>query len=188
MPAGFTLDASMATSTADANIVPISLSHAQCVNTNCSAYAIAQNFSLLEEPLPFSSNYARYATYIYLSIICLFSVFHLYHRFFDRTERSGTHTIYGPDLWDQCIGIWRSVMYRRLCGRISFYIELPSVGTLLMLISSIIAVSVLTFADHHYYRPKVEMGNSPLGIRAGMIATALIPLSIALAGKVRNYI
>ncbi|RTE78449.1 hypothetical protein BHE90_007078 [Fusarium euwallaceae] len=61
---------------------------------------------------------------------------------------------------------------------------LPSLGVCLVVFSGWIATTIMSFAVHPYYRDRRGYGSPPLGVRTGLIAFALIPLTFATAGKV----
>jgi predicted ferric reductase len=78
----------------------------------------------------------------------------------------------------------RFISYHRLSGPMGVYFGLPSVGVLLIIFVSLIASVAMSFAQRPYYRGSRLYGSPPLAVRTGLMAAALIPLTVALAGKV----
>lgn len=89
-----------------------------------------------------------------------------------------------PSLFDKSLALWRSIAYRRVPGRLARYFSWPSLGVLILLVICTAALIAMSFAQHPYYRGKRAYGSPPLGVRTGLMAFALIPLVIALGGKV----
>jgi hypothetical protein len=123
--------------------------------------------------------YGRYVTWFYTAIVALFFFSYAFHSYLDRKPHNGTAGIVS-----KVKAVVRAVSYRRISGPVGQYFGLPSLGVMLILFVSLVASTAMSFAQHPYYRPKRGYGSPPLGVRAGLMAAALVPLTIALAGKV----
>lgn len=161
--------------------VNLPLSDPRCDNESCIAFQAGYNTSQAEISYTSQFTYGQYVTWVYLSVIVLVAISALAHHIADRKPR--LVFFYRPSTWDGVVSIVRSVTYRRLEGRWGNYLGLPSFGTILLVVFAGIATSILVFSERPYYRVKRDYGSSPLGVRAGMMATAFVPLIVALAGK-----
>jgi hypothetical protein len=123
--------------------------------------------------------YGRYVTWFYTAIVALFCFLYAFHAYLDRKPHDGS-----AGLVNKIKAAVRVVSYRRISGPLGVYFGLPSFGVILILFVSLVASTAMSFAQHPYYRPKRGYGSPPLGVRTGLMAAALIPLTIALAGKV----
>ncbi|WVQ84201.1 hypothetical protein IAT38_006352 [Cryptococcus sp. DSM 104549] len=72
----------------------------------------------------------------------------------------------------------RGVGYRHVA-----FIDL-SLGVVLAITTTFMALFIWCFAKKPYYRPGVEWGNPPLGIRSGYIAQGLVPFVFAMGSRI----
>ncbi|KAF2102904.1 hypothetical protein NA57DRAFT_33502 [Rhizodiscina lignyota] len=122
--------------------------------------------------------------WIYAPIIAFFSVVFFAHLYLDRRPRSKEVDRRGPGLWDKTVALLRSFTYRRLPGKIGVFLGLPSAGVLFLIMIAAVASIAMTFTESPYYREKRGYGSPPIAVRTGLMSTSLIPLLIALSGKV----
>lgn len=89
-----------------------------------------------------------------------------------------------PSLVQRFVALKRYIFYRRIPGSLARRLLIPSMGMLAFLVLSWVIVIAMSFAERPYYRGRRGFGSPPLAIRTGLMATALTPIIVALAGKV----
>jgi hypothetical protein len=157
----------------------------RCVDEICLDFITVNDNSSEDEGWRAQLYYGRYATAIYVAVILAFTLIYLCSRFHKR-QSSRLKVPEKPSPFDRLRSIWRWMTYRRPAGRVGRVLDLPSVGVMILFASSLSIALGLSFAERPYYLPKRSMGSPRLGLRAGMIAVALVPLVIILAGKVTH--
>lgn len=158
--------------------LPITDSH--CMNDSCDAFAAGWNESYMETSLISQLNYGYWTLCYYMSWGALFTLANLVYIFKERWVRSETSRP-GPSWTDRLIARYRSVVYRRFAGHLQ---SLPSVGTLALLSLSTVFFVCLVFPEQDYLRSHFRFGSPPLSVRCALCISALMPLLIALGGKV----
>mgnify|MGYP001626695783 CR=1 FL=1 len=162
--------------------LPITDSH--CMNDSCDAFAAGWNESYRETSLISQIDYGYWTLCYYLSWAVLFTLANLiyllkdYHtRRWIRRDASGS----GSSWTDRVVARYRSVVYRRFTGRLH---ALPSFGILALLSLSTAFFACLVFPEQDYLRSHFRFGSPPLSVRCALCISALMPLLIALGGKV----
>lgn len=160
------------------------LSDPRCKNDSCIAYHKAHVASQAQISWASQFLYGHYVAWFYAIILAFFIAAFWYNQLRDRfIQRPST----SPPRWcSRSIALVRSFTYRRFRGKIAEYLRLPSFGVLFLIVFFFFSATLMVFAQHPYYRPRRGFGSPPLAVRAGLMAFALIPLEIALAGKVRT--
>lgn len=147
----------------------------RCNNVSCMAYLVGY----LEDQHWFSNyrypSYAYWTAYFYCVTIALFALAYINTRIRD----GGT----GTRFKDRALAAWRRWMYRRITGRIGEYLDI-SIGQLALFTAATIFLAAIDFANGHYLRDYFRFGSPPLSVRSAVIIAALLPICIALAGKV----
>lgn len=166
-------------------ISSLPLTDPRCSNETCLAFKeglIASN-----QQISWTSQflYGKYVALFYVVTIAAFSAVHIFQRYLDK-KRDGT-PVSKRSLWDAVVAMQRRFSYRRYAGSAGRLFGLPSFGVFALILLALAGSAALAFFQHPYYRAKRGYGSPPLGVRTGMMATALIPLVIALAGKVGDY-
>ncbi|KAF1981631.1 hypothetical protein K402DRAFT_318148, partial [Aulographum hederae CBS 113979] len=126
--------------------------------------------------------YGWWTAWIYAIVLAAFSAIFIYHLVIDREASSNARD--KPSIPDKCAAAIRWFSYRRISGRVGDYLGLPSYGVLLLVVLALAASLIMSFVQHPYYRMFRAFGSPPLGVRTGLMAASLIPLIVALSGKV----
>jgi ferric reductase like protein len=146
-----------------------------CINASCLAYI--QGW--FEDQERYNSNlfprYAQWAVYFYCVTIFIFSTLYLFRRLGDRDS--------GQQLKEKSMAYWRMLFYRRMTGRLGDSVDL-SFGQLTILSIATIFLIILPFYQGYYFRALFRYGSPPLSVRCAMLIMALLPICIALVGKV----
>jgi hypothetical protein len=151
------------------------ISDPRCVNTSCFQFI----YGYVKEQYAYSNdNFPRYAQWIVFFFVTLVSSFFFIY-IHQRSSDYNRQTRLGQKL----LARWRMLIYRRLSGRISNFLDL-SYGQLLLFSLATIFVSILPFFQGYYLRGLFRFGSPPLSVRCAMLISALLPMGIALAGKV----
>ncbi len=130
---------------------------------------------------PSQSLYGHYTSWFYVCLIAVFVVLYIIRLWSDsRVRRISSST--RPSLWDRHVALWRCVTYRKLGGPLGRRLEIPSFGVMALVVLSTVVSCIFSFAQRPWYRG--HLGQTPLGSRTGFMAAAMMPLIIALAGKV----
>lgn len=121
----------------------------------------------------------------YVAFIAVFTVVFWWRKVHEHRYSSGRRTVelLPSAVRGKFLAAWRSVAYRRVPGWASDRFGLPSMGMLLFLLLAVLYLAILTFAVRPYYRQHRGYGSPPLAVRTGLMAIALTPLLILLAGK-----
>ncbi|KAK8240493.1 ferric reductase NAD binding domain-containing protein [Phyllosticta capitalensis] len=156
-----------------------------CTNKSCDAFAKGFNESENEIPLMSQIDYGWWMLCYYGSWVLIFVLAHLIRMaiyYIGRRRKKRPSDC--PSLSHRLVATYRSLIYRRFTGRRLQRLELPSFGVLALLSLSTIFTTCLIFPEQPYLRSLFRYGSPPLSIRCAMIISALMPLLIALAGKV----
>jgi hypothetical protein len=147
----------------------------RCNNVSCMAYLVGY----LEEQHVYSNDrypkYAFWATYFYCATIGLFTIMYINSRI--RDGGSGTR------FKERTIAAWRWWTYRRIPGWLGTQMDI-SLGQLALFTSATIFIAIIAFLHGHYLRNYFKYGSPPLSVRSAIIISALLPICLAVAGKV----
>jgi hypothetical protein len=146
-----------------------------CINISCRAYFIG--WSLDQERYPTSEfpKYSLYPVYYYCATVIFFSAIYLI-----RILRDG-HA--GSRARENVMAWWRMFFYRRFTGKLGEAADL-SYGQLTLLAMTTIFICPLPFYQGYFFRLLFRYGSPPLSVRCAFIISALLPVNLALAGKV----
>jgi hypothetical protein len=146
----------------------------RCANASCFAFL----YGYLQEQIEYSNYnypfYAKWIVFFYTATLSLFFFFHLYQRFTDERREKTKERI---------VAYWRLLNYRRVSGRLGNWVDL-SYGQLILLTIASIFITILPFYQGHFIRDLFRFGSPPLSVRCAMLISALLPLCLALSGKV----
>jgi hypothetical protein len=146
-----------------------------CINASCLAYI--QGW--FEDQNRYSNNnfplYAEWAVYFYCVTIFIFSALYLSRRLGDKGS--------GQQVKEKAVAYWRMYFYRRISGRLGDSVDL-SFGQLTILLIATVFLIVLPFYQGYFLRSLFRYGSPPLSVRCAMLIMALLPICIALVGKV----
>jgi hypothetical protein len=147
----------------------------RCVNSSCQAFHIG----FQEDQDRYSNSlfpfYATWAVYFYLVTILVFA--------FVYVQRLLTDGGKGTRLKQKALAYWRMFTYRRLSGKAGEHVDV-SYGQLAIFIIATIFIAILPFFQGYFLRQLFRYGSPPLSVRCAFLISALLPLCIALAGKV----
>jgi Ferric reductase like transmembrane component len=171
-----TINASIAASDLALNpLWNLSRTDPNCINASCLAYI----YGWLQDQDRYNNNeftlYAEWAVYFYCATIFVFALLYCFRRLGD--GRGGTR------LREKALACWRSFIYRRISGPLGESVDI-SFGQLTLLIISTIFIAILPFFQGYYFRALFRYGSPPLSVRCAFLISALLPILIALAGKV----
>ncbi|KAI1120961.1 ferric reductase like transmembrane component-domain-containing protein [Nemania abortiva] len=157
------------------------LSDPRCNSDECAAFKAAHVASQAAVSYYHQYDYGHYTTWYYLAVIgvCAFSYACCIYR--DRCS-SIEATASSPIRKLQAAG--RYVQYKHIRGTGAAFCHLPSLAVIIFLAITSLYLLLLTFLVHPYYRERRGFGSPPISIRTGLMAQALTPLIVALAGKV----
>lgn len=123
-----------------------------------------------------NAQYAKYTVYYGVATIFVGFLKHGYYWYVDRYDLIGFLSV----LLSYC----RFVGYKQINRKLSYYISLPgSVGYCLYYLLTSVYLLCYCLVPHFWYRGCLGFGSPPLGVRAGVMATALTPFIYVLAGK-----
>jgi hypothetical protein len=147
----------------------------RCINASCLAYI----YGWLEDQDNYNSAwfplYAEWATYFYCVTVFIFTVVYGIRRLSDGGR--------GQRLKEMVLANWRRILYRRVSGWMGNHVDL-SYGQLAILIPATIFITILPFCQGYFFRQLFRYGSPPLSVRCAMLISALLPVCMALAGKV----
>jgi hypothetical protein len=125
-----------------------------------------------------NSNFPRYAlwvVYFYVTTICIFTALYIHRILKDQGRKRR--------LLDNLLAYWRRFSYRRVSGKLGEHFDM-SYGLLSLLIIATIFIAILPFYQGYFFRELFRFGSPPLSVRCAMLISALLPICVALAGKV----
>ena len=169
-------------------IANLALSDPLCANDSCEAFAVAHDLSQDTVSFYYQFEYGHWSTYYYVIIIFLFMLLHAFHIYRGYRLRAsggsdGEANGKGVGFPARALAGLRAFTYRRVPGRLAESFGLPSAGVLLTLLATTVMFITMTFAVQPYYRERRGYGSPPIAIRTGLMATACMPILVALAGK-----
>jgi hypothetical protein len=146
----------------------------RCSNASCYAFI----YGYLQDQIEYSNYkypfYAKWIVYFYSATLGIFFLVHLYRRFSEKRREKTKERI---------VAYWRTLNYRRVSGRVGDHVDL-SYGQLILFIIASIFIAILPFFQGYYFRDLFKFGSPPLSVRCAMLISALLPMCLALAGKV----
>ena len=169
--------------TPDPNIANLPLSDPRCNSEACNAFYAGENASQAAVSWTFQAEYAHWTTGYHLAGLFLFMIVYAYHWWMERTPRFASTLSTKPSSLEAITALLRSVSYRRFSGGLADVLSLPSCGSILIILGTATLAAIAMFAVRPYYRERDGYGSPPLAIRSGMMALALTPIIVALAGK-----
>jgi hypothetical protein len=158
----------------------------RCNNDSCIAFKNGHTASQNQISWASQFLYGHYVVWIYVGLTGVFAILFLKTLLMDL--RPQPRTTKSPSLVQKLKAFARKFTYRRISGPIGTYLALPSFGIITIVTVSIAGTFIMPFIQHPYYRQLREFGSPPLGVRTGLMAAAMIPLNVALAGKVKPII
>ncbi|KZF19808.1 hypothetical protein L228DRAFT_223655 [Xylona heveae TC161] len=174
----------------NSNITNLPLTDPRCNSDACAAYKAAHLAS--QQQISWASQflYGHYVTWYYIVALGLGML--VYGTKLLRNQYPRALSPSAPSLQKskstrvqhKIIAIIRSISYRRIRGRFGDSLGLPSVGIFLFVAFTCLYLLLLTFVQRPYYRLHRGFGSPPLAVRTGLMAIALTPIIVALAGKV----
>lgn len=160
------------------------ITNSNCMNKSCEAYAAGWNASEKEIPLMTQIDYSYWTLCYYLSWLVIFVAAHWIHVISNHFTRPRTVGSTPKTRWTHKIAArYRSVAYRRFSGRWA-KLGMPSLGLFALFALSTVFFTCLIFPEKPYLRSRFRFGSPPLSVRCAMTISALMPLLIALGGKV----
>ncbi|KAI2625676.1 ferric reductase like transmembrane component-domain-containing protein [Hypoxylon sp. NC1633] len=169
------------------NVTNLPLSDPKCDSDACSAFKAAHQESQATVSYDHQYDYGHYITWYYLAAIGIAMLFYIYRLNRNRRARQLPPSSTKSALTYKALALIRMVNYRHFRGRVGDYFGIPSLGNLILIAVTAIFILLLTFLVHPYYRGHRGYGSPPLAVRSGLMAQALTPIIVALAGKV-NFI
>jgi hypothetical protein len=157
------------------------LTDPRCKNDSCTAYYNAHIESQAQISWASQFLYGHYVSWYYAIVIFAFAALHQVRRIRDANPHATGSEV---GILDQSKARLRSLSYRRLSGPLGCYLELPSLGVIILLAFFLFSSLVMALVQHPYYRGSRGYGSPPVAVRTGLMAAALYPLTVALAGKV----
>ena len=170
-------------SMSDPALAGLPLSDPRCNSMACDAYAAGTNASQAAVPWATLFEYGHWTTWFYIIVIFLFMLVYAYGIWVDWRSRGLSTSRATPTILDRITALIRSISYRRISGRIGAAMGLPSGGLILLILAAVVFAATATFAARPYYRERDGYGSPPIAIRTGLMAVALTPIIVALAGK-----
>ncbi|KAL0954203.1 hypothetical protein HGRIS_005331 [Hohenbuehelia grisea] len=164
------------------NITDLPLSDPRCDSDACAAFHEGHMESAATISYIHQYVYGHYTTWFYLATIGVAMLVYaskLYRNHKPPKPNSGTTSI-----THKVLAVVRTISYRHAKGRIPNYFGFPSLGVTILLIISTLYLLLLTFLIHPYYRARRGYGSPAISTRTGLMAQALTPIIVALAGKV----
>lgn len=147
----------------------------RCVNASCFQFV----YGYFEDQSRYSDYnfppYARWPVFFYTATIFCFFLWHIYRQVDDQNHRTRLN--------ERAVAYWRILNYRRLSGPLGRVLDL-SYGQLTLLTVATVFITILPFFQGYFLRDMFRYGSPPLSVRCAMLISALLPLCLALAGKV----
>ncbi|KAF2404085.1 hypothetical protein EJ06DRAFT_578808 [Trichodelitschia bisporula] len=147
----------------------------RCVNDSCLAFVYGYwrdqaRYANYRFPL-----YAQWTVCFYAVVVVLFTALYARRRLDDQGRN--------VRLRERLVSYWRGFAYRRPAGSVGEWLDV-SYGQLLLFTLASVFLLVLPFFQGYYLRDLFRFGSPPLSVRCAFIISALLPVMIALAGKV----
>ncbi|KAJ5662650.1 ferric reductase like transmembrane component-domain-containing protein [Penicillium maclennaniae] len=127
-------------------------------------------------------DYGHYTTWYYLAILGVGIAAHMFCLYRNRKPRKPVNLLGATA--HKILALSRSICYRSVGGETAACWGIPRLGMLVFGIFTWLFFLFMTFLVHPYYRERRGYGSPPLAVRTGLMSTALMPVIVALAGKV----
>ncbi|OWB63278.1 hypothetical protein B5S29_g4245 [[Candida] boidinii] len=137
--------------------------------------------------------YARVTIYLLVVIIFVTILKRLAYYVIDYFDKKSAtqkknprdeYKTYVFDIFSRLSGVNRYISYKKLPYKYTRILGLPnSIGVLLIVVAVILYVLCFCFIPHFWYRECRGFGSPPIGVRSGLMATALVPFIFVLSGK-----
>jgi len=169
------------------NTTNLPLSDPFCNTDKCLAFKAAHAASQSAVSYYYQYHYGHFTTWYYLAVLGVAMAAYAARLYRNRRPpKAGPAG--GTDgttpLGYKVVALVRSVAYRSVGGVTAARFGLPALGMLVFLLLTWALFLAMTFWAHPYYRARRGYGSPPLGVRTGLMSTALTPVIVALAGKV----
>ena len=129
------------------------------------------------------TKYAKYTVYFGVSTIFLATIKHLYYRYRDLRYKSKQSSNTGTSLIDVFTSYCRYFGYKQVPKWLVFFSVPNSISSALYMFLSSLYLFCYCLVPHFFFFFCAGFGSPPLGVRAGLMATALTPFIYVLAGK-----
>ncbi|KAI2627282.1 ferric reductase NAD binding domain-containing protein [Hypomontagnella submonticulosa] len=169
------------------NVTDLPLSDPRCNSDACNAFKAAHQESQATVSYDHQYDYGHYTTWYYLAAIGVAMFVYSYRLNRNRRAQRRSPVSGKSAPARKILALFRMVNYRHFKGRVADYFAFPSLGSLAFIAITSLFLLLLTFLIHPYYRGRRGYGSPPLAVRTGLMAQALTPIIVALAGKV-NFI
>lgn len=131
--------------------------------------------------------YGHYTTWFYLAVVGAaigIRILRLYTPWNQKPRASQSTPTTLTALGYKGIALCRAISYRSMGGPTAARWGVPNLGMLIFGIFTLLFFLFMTFLVHPYYRVRRGYGSPPIAVRTGLMSTALMPVIIALSGKV----
>ncbi|KAL0954202.1 hypothetical protein HGRIS_005330 [Hohenbuehelia grisea] len=166
------------------NTTDLPLSDPLCNSDACAAFKAAHQASQAAVSYYHQYDYGHYTTWYYLAAIGVAMAVYAARLYRNRKPPRPSVDRKPTTLGHKALALARAINYRHAKGRLSNYFGFPSLGTSIFLAITSLYLLLLTFLIRPYYRERRGYGSPPLAVRTGLMAQALTPIILALAGKV----
>lgn len=168
----------------DQNITFLPISDPLCANDTCLEYATAHKESQARISWASQFEYGKYVSYFYCAIIGIATIAfaassYSHRRTAQNSRRFQDGTTSASEKLRAC---FRRFSYRRFSGAGNTFLPC-SLGLAMLILVSLLFSVLLCFVQHPYYRADRGYGSPALGVRAGLAAIAMTPITVALSGK-----
>jgi hypothetical protein len=170
------------------NTTNLPLSDLFCNTDACLAFKSAHANSQSVASYYHQFDYGHYTTWYYLAVLGVGVVYYglrLYRNWRVLSLNKGASGAKaGAFLTNRPTALLRAVSYRSIGGVTAARFGVPTLGLLVFLLFTLLFFLLMTFLVHPYYRDRRGYGSPPLAVRTGLMSTALMPIIVALSGKV----
>lgn len=170
--------------TDDPTVRDLPLSDPRCNSDSCLEFKAAHEASQAAVSYADQFRYGYYISWFYLGVFVLAVAYYASRLYANRRPPAKSAGNGATSLTHKLLALSRSFSYRRIRGRVGDYLGLPAMGVIALILVSYLVSLLMSFIKRPYYRERRGYGSPPLGVRTGLMATALTPLIVALAGKV----
>jgi len=167
------------------NTTNLPLSDPFCNTDACLAFSKAHKASQNAVSYTHQFDYGHYTTWFYLAVLSVgiaIRILNLYKNRNSQNPRSQSNKLTATG--HKALALCRALSYRSVGGPTAARWGVPKLGMLIFGIFTLLFFLLMTFLVHPYYRERRGYGSPPLAVRTGLMSTALIPLIVALSGKV----
>jgi predicted ferric reductase len=139
-------------------------------------------------PWTYQSHYGEVTVYFGVVVIFLACLKHIWYRYTDYAYKRNFNKGVEPGYVGSFIAIVsafsRNIGYKPVTGFLHDWLSMPgNMGNFLLVIVSTLYLACYCFIPHYWYRGCAGFGTPPIAIRAGVMATALLPFVYTMSGK-----